>query len=297
MAKVSIIIPSRNCSFVQRTVDDIFNKATGDIEVICLLDGYWPNPPITDHPNLTIVHKGTVGGMRNSLNLGANLAKGKYLLKCDDHCIFGEGFDEILQNDMEDDWLVNPSRYSVDVEKWERKWQAIQYLYVTFPYYHDNMYGNGMHGKKWIGENGVGENMGYKQYYWKERERKDILIDDMMTFQGSFWFMTKNKFFDIGMLDEKHSDLMENEPQELGFKVWLSGGRCVVNKNTWYAHLHKGLTWGRMYHWTKKDIYPSYDYSYNYWIKEQKDFFISVIEKFQPIPNFPQNWKEKLWTA
>lgn len=57
MALLSVIIPSRNCKHVSKTVDDIFANATGEIEVIALLDGYWPNPPIKDHPKLTIVHK------------------------------------------------------------------------------------------------------------------------------------------------------------------------------------------------------------------------------------------------
>lgn len=300
MSKVSVIIPSRNCSFVSRTIDDIYAKATGDIEVIVLLDGYWPTPQIKcDYKNLTIVHKSEVGGMRHSLNLGANIAKGKYIMKCDDHCIFGESFDEILQKDMEDDWLVNPSRYSIDVPTWTRKWDAIQYLYVTFPYYDDNQYGNGMHGKKWIGEDGIGTSMRYSQYYWKERALAHIPIDDMQTFQGSFWFMTRKKFFDIGMLDEKYSDLMENEPQELGFKVWLSGGRCVVNKNTWYAHMHKSeresdqhgrswkLSWQRM---RDGGRFQTWYWMNNKWplATRKMEWF---VEHFWPIPSWPENWQ------
>ena len=108
MAKVSIIIPSRNCQYVSRTVEDIYENATGDFETIVLLDDYWPVPDINyNHPNLTVIHKNKVGGMRNSLNLGAQLAKGKYLAKCDDHCMFGKGFDEILQKDMD---ILNPNQ-------------------------------------------------------------------------------------------------------------------------------------------------------------------------------------------
>ena len=223
-----MIIPSRNCQYAARTVDDIFSKATGDIEVIVVLDNYWPDPPMKDYPNLTIVHKGQVKGMRHSLNLGVQLAKGKYIGKCDDHCIFGEGFDEILTADMEDDWLVNPSRYSVDVKQWKRLdngRKAVEYLFITYPYSKDNMYGNGLHGRKWVGENGFGKNMGQDEFYWKENKYRDLPIDDMQTFQGSFWMMAKEKYLSMGMLDEKMSDLMENEPQELGFK---SGCRVDV---------------------------------------------------------------------
>jgi glycosyltransferase involved in cell wall biosynthesis len=300
MALLSVIIPSRNCKYVSKTVDDIFENATGECEVIVLLDGYWPNPPIKDYPNLTIIHKAQVTGMRNSVNLGANVAKGKYIMKCDDHCMFGKGFDEILQKDMEDNWLVNPSRYSMDVEKWVRTRGPVEYLYITYPYVKDNLYGNGLHGKKWIGENGIGENMGVQQFYWKEDHRRDIPIDDMMTFQGSCWFMAREHYFRIGQLDEKWCDLMENEPQELGFKTWLSGGRCVVNKNTWYAHMHKnereldnrGRTWklsweamrqtGRLQTW--------------YWMNDKWPLATRkmkwFVEHFWPIPSWLENWEE-----
>lgn len=298
-----MIIPSRNCKHVSKTVDDIFENATGEIEVIALLDGYWPNPPIKDHPKLTIVHKPVVTGMRNSVNLGANLAKGKYIMKCDDHCMFGKGFDEILQKDMQDDWLVNPSRYSMDAEKWERGRGPTEYLFITYPYTKDNMYGNGLHGRKWIGENGFGVDMGKAQFYWRENHSKDKLIDDMMTFQGSCWFMSREHYFRIGCLDEKHCDLMENEPQELGFKVWLSGGRCVVNKNTWYAHMHKNerelddhgrgwkLSWNAM---RETGRFQTHIWMNNRWSGIAKDRNIEwFVDHFWPIPSWPSNWIEE----
>lgn len=58
MAKVSILIPSRNERFLPQTVDDIFAKAAGDIEVVAVLDGYWPDPILKDRPNLILVHRG-----------------------------------------------------------------------------------------------------------------------------------------------------------------------------------------------------------------------------------------------
>lgn len=301
MALLSVLIPSRNCKYASRTVDNIFENATGEVEVIILLDGYWPVPEINPHSNLTVVHKGLVTGMRNSVNLGAYLAKGKYIMKCDDHCMFGKGFDEILQKDMEDDWLVNPSRYSLDENKWERGRGPTEYLYITYPYLTDNLYGNGLHGKKWIGENGFGNNMGYNEFYWKEIHLKDNKIDDMMTFQGSCWFMGREKYLAIGGLDEKHCDLMENEPQELGFKVWLSGGRCIVNKNTWYAHMHKnereldthGRTWKLSYDAMRATgRFQTWYWMHDKWPKATRKMKW-FVEHFWPIPSWPDNWESE----
>lgn len=299
MTLLSVIIPSRNCKYVSRTIQDIFENATEDTEVIVLLDGYWPDPPIKDHPKLTIVHKPVVTGMRKSVNLGANLAKGKFIMKVDDHCMFSKGFDEILTKDCEGNWLVNPSRYSMDVEKWERGRGPTEYLYITYPYKEDNLYGNGLHGKKWIGEDGIGVNMGVQQFYWKEDHNRDKPIDDMMTFQGSCWLMPREHYFKIGGLDEKHCDVMENEPQELGFKTWLSGGRCVVNKNAWYAHMHKnereldnrGRTWKLSWQ-AMRDTgrFQTWYWMHDKWplaIRKMKWF----VEYFWPIPGWPDDWE------
>ena len=41
---LSVIIPSRNEVFLQQTIDDVLRNAVGEIEVIAVLDGYWPEP-------------------------------------------------------------------------------------------------------------------------------------------------------------------------------------------------------------------------------------------------------------
>ncbi len=79
MSKVSIIIPSRNERFLPQTVDDIFRNAAGDIEVIVVLDGYWPDPILADRPNLTLIHFSQARGMRPAINAGAAAARGRAL--------------------------------------------------------------------------------------------------------------------------------------------------------------------------------------------------------------------------
>ena len=38
--RLSIIIPARNEVYLNRTIKDLQDKATGDIEIIVVLDGY-----------------------------------------------------------------------------------------------------------------------------------------------------------------------------------------------------------------------------------------------------------------
>ena len=288
MHKVSIIIPSRNSPFLKQTVDDIFAKATGDVEVIVVLDAYWPEPILTPRKNMTIVHKGRVCGMRVNVNAGARVATGKYLMKCDDHCKFGEGFDEILKTDCEEDWLSVPSRYSLDPDKWERTKGPIDYLTLTFPFNTDEVKGTGLHDIKWRGESGISGG-----YFHRENERKNFLIDDIIAFQGSCWFMHRKKFFEIECLKEKP---LRQEAEELCLKVWLSGGRVIRNKNTWYAHLHKGKRFRVNYGLSKRHLVETEMYYNDLWMNNkwsgQTKTMEWLIDKFWPLGGWPEDWKD-----
>ncbi len=304
MINLSVIIPSRNVPgwpFLELTIDNLFKKAKGSIEVIVVLDGFWPDPFVSDRENLIIVHQSVVKGMRHNINAAARMAKGKYIMKCDDHCMFGEGYDVILSENCEDDWLAVPSRYSLDGDAFlagagdaARKYGPIDYLYLTYPFNNDNQFGFGFHGKKWKGEFGFTGG-----YFDRENKLKHIPIDDIISFQGSCWFMPRQLFFDIGcMQEEGYYD--HQEAQELGFKVWLSGGRCVVNKHTWYAHLHKGSQHGRGYKILKHHIIDSTIYSADLWLNNkwagQKYPFKYLIDKFQPLEMWPEDWDDpKRW--
>ena len=76
MAKVSIIIPARNEVYttnegenvLQRTVRDIYEKATGDFEVLVGFDG----PPYLNfphYPGLRTVNLPAVIGIKNNINM------------------------------------------------------------------------------------------------------------------------------------------------------------------------------------------------------------------------------------
>ena len=127
---VSVIIPARNELYLAQTINSLFESAEGEIEVIAILDGYWPQPPIDDRPNLTLIHHTESIGMRPAINEAANLATGKYLMKCDAHCMFAKGWDKVLIADCWPNWTVVPRRYALDAEKWERGKQKCDYQYI-----------------------------------------------------------------------------------------------------------------------------------------------------------------------
>ena len=164
--------------------------------------------------------------MRPAINAGVAIAKGKYICKCDDHCSFGPGYDQILAADCDENWLVVPSRYSLDGEAWLngaeniKKYGPIHHLYLTYPFRNDEQFSWGLHGKKWMGERGMTGG-----YFDREKQRKNILIDDVLSIQGSCWFMPRQLFYDLDCMQIEGYGSDYQEAQELTFKVWLSGMR------------------------------------------------------------------------
>lgn len=282
MDKLSVIIPSRKERFLQQTVKDILNKAVEDIEVIAVLDGYWPDPPLENDKNLVILHKSTPMGMRSAINSAAAIASGKYLLKTDAHCMFAEGFDQVLKQDCDYDWVVIPRRFSLDPENWDIDKNGKpprDYHYLCYPHW-DKDHDTGMHGVEWWGRG-------------KERSDPMYDIDDNMSFQGSCWFMHKKFFTDsLGGMSEEGYGGFTQEPQEIGNKAWLGGGAVKVNKKTWYAHLHKGRRYGRGYPQDSKEIVDGHAYSARFWMtnswRDRVRDLEWLIDKFWPVPT----WQE-----
>lgn len=280
--RLSIIIPSRNERFLPETVADIFRNATGDIEVIVHLDGYWPDPPLPEDPRLHLIHRARPAGMRAGINAGAALARGKYLMKCDAHCAFAEGFDEVLTAECDDNWIVIPRRRSLEAETWTLIEKGpVDYGYLCYPYAQETP---GIHGRIW----------------WQRRkERAEHLLDEDMSFQGSCWMTTVEHFRKrIGGLSEEGYGTFIGEPQEIGLKTWLGGGKQMRNKKTWYAHLHKGKRWGRGYSVSRKGLRNGNAYSVDYWMNnrwaERVHDLEWLVERFWPVPSWPEErglWK------
>jgi len=288
---VSIIIPSRSDRFLQKTVSELLNKARGDIEIIVVLDGYWPKVMVEDDQRVTVIHHGGQHknyGMRASINTGVSVSKGEFIMKTDEHCAFDEGFDVKLVADCEDNWLVTPRRFRLDDENWAasigRENPPIDNMFLTCPIKGDL----GLNGKEWR--------------QWR-RQRKHILIDDCLTMQGSCYFMTRKHWDWLGGLDDERYGAFHFEPQEIVFKTWLGGGRVVVNKKTWYAHRHRGPGEGRKYGFCNKQTSEMEGSRQainksgaEYWVNncwaERKHDFEWLINKFWPIPEWPDNWKE-----
>lgn len=229
MVKVSIIIPSRNEKYIDKTVDDLFAKASGEIEVIVIVDGVSQFPLPKERPNLSFIYKATPEGLRPALKDASYKATGKYLMKVDAHTMVSEGYDEVLKNDFEDNWVVVSRYYALDPEKWVK---------VTDNHGRDSHNDYYYLGCPWVNH----RRFNFLDVPWRSRDktRANIIIDETMTMQASLWFMTLDHFHNtLEDLDVNRFGTWSAEQQEIVFKTWLSGGKIMINKNVWNAHYQR----------------------------------------------------------
>lgn len=265
---VSVVIPSRSEPYLHKTILDVLEKATENIEIIAVLDGWWPTPDlIVTDPKVSYIHFSQAQGMRNAINSAVSVAQGKYILKIDAHVMFEKGFDKVLKQDCKENQVIVPRRKRLNPEKWE----VIEDGRLPIDYeYLDH---TDLHGIK-----------------WDEKTRINWLtpIDDIISAQGSCYFMHKDYFNYLELLDEKNYGSFFLEFQEISFKAWLSGGKVKVNKNTWYAHWHK--TEGRGYSLDKNEREKAVKFL-QLW-KNKKAFskqihpFSFIKEKFNDMPGW-----------
>ncbi len=286
---LSVVLPVRNERWLQQTIDDLLLKAEGEVEIIVVMDGVWQE--VKDDPRVRVIHQGTSGntkGMREAINAGMSLASGEYVMKADGHTMWDQGYDLKLIADCGEKWVVVPRRYRLDVEEWkiiEDGRPPVDYMFIDYPYYIPHDPTQGLHGAEW--------------------KKDGPEIDDLMTFQGSAYFMSKATWDWLGDLDTVFYGPFTHESQEISNKAWLGGGRVIVNKKTWYAHLHKGKKYGTGYgfnnaQWEqfKADMEKGRQVTMDYWLNDKWEERVHdwkwLIDKFWPVPHWPEDWQERL---
>ncbi len=256
--------------------------------MIVVYDGRWADPVLRDDPRLVQIHHGEMHdnpGMRASINTGVLVSRGEFLLIIDEQCAVEQGYDVKLVADCQDDWVVIPRRKRLDAENWTLIQDGrpdIDYMQVDYPYQRPYDKTCGLHGAE-----------------WKRPERAELMIDDTPTMQGSCYFMSR-KWWDkvVGPLDDVNYGTFTQEAQEVSFKTWFAGGRVVVNKKTWYAHLHKGKR-GKGYGFSNEQYKKHLEgtergrvYCINHWMSHPK-FAWYINEKFPGSPGW-ENWEERI---
>ena len=251
---LSILIPARNEMFISNTVDDILKNKRGKTEIIVGLDGAWADPGIVDHPDVRIVHVSESRGQRGMTNTLAKLSKAKYLAKCDAHCSFDEGFDVKLMDAMKghDGWTVVPIMRNLHAFNWRcRKCDKRYYQGPTpgtdkgiekcdcgaFDFEREVV---------WFAKPSPNSTTfcfdpePHFQYFndFKKRPEGKGDITPTMSLQGSFFMLTRDKYWELNICDEKFGS-WGSQGIEVACKTWLSGGQVMCVQTTWYAHMFR----------------------------------------------------------
>jgi glycosyltransferase involved in cell wall biosynthesis len=299
---LSVLIPARNERFLDRTIQDVLDHAERQTEVVAVLDGYWPDPPIRDRPGLVVVHYPESIGQRAATNAAARLARGTFVMKLDAHCAVAQGFDRVLlepyeSGELTPDTTTIPRMYNLHVFDWlcegcgaryyqadpvaacacggtaftiAEVWQPRTHKLTDFARFDATM---------------------HFQYWRKYRRRPEAQgeIADVLSSVGACFLMRRDRFDALGGLDEAHGGWGQFGT-EIACKSWLSGGRQVVNKRTWFAHFFRvgKLTFPYPLSWEAQE--RARIYSRDLWLQDKWPGAVRplswLVEKFAPVPGW-----------
>ncbi|MBU3905029.1 MAG: glycosyltransferase, partial [Nanoarchaeota archaeon] len=186
---LSVVIPSYKDPLLKKTINDLLKNSElndDELEIVAVLDGYWvKSEDIVNDKRVKYIHLGKNRGMRGAINAGVLLSKGEYLMRADEHQMFGKGYDKILTGCCEDNWIVTPRRYCLDVEKWE--------IMEDIPPVDFAVLKIGKAGKNKDFEDHPGENEYIEKFSGVAKPGLDgLLIQESMAMQGSCWLMKRS---------------------------------------------------------------------------------------------------------
>lgn len=266
---LSVLIPARNEKYLEQTIRNVLANAEGDVEILIALDGYIPDPQIVIGDDRVIFfHNQESIGQRAAVNMLARKASGEYLMKLDAHCMVDKGFDVKLIADYKEGEVHIPRMYNLDVYKWEPKMhKRTDYMYIG-----------------WNEKNQL-RSLYYSGREWTKWHHREGDLDETMGMMGPCRFMSTKTYWDLGGCDEEHGS-WGSEGIEWSCKAWLSGGRVIVNKKTWFAHWFRGSDGGFPYPIKQSQVDHARQHAENLWLQDkwpkQKRPFKWLIEKFNP---------------
>jgi hypothetical protein len=293
--------------FLRKTVENILENIEADTELIVICDGNWPNPPVDDHPRVTVVHHAESIGQRAATNEGVRVSQAEHIMKCDAHCSFDKGFDRKLIRDCRYRWTLIPTLYNLHAFDWKCKACGNQtYQGVEPSFCKKCKYNEFEMVMLWKRRSGKGpyvswrfdKDMQFKQ--WRKHCRRPEAKGDFvetMSFAGPCFFIHRKRYWELGGCDEKHGSWGQFGT-EWACKSWLSGGKLVTTRKTWFAHMFRtGNFKGSGY---KGSAFPyplsgrqqerARRYSRDLWLNDRwpkaKYPLSWLIEKFKPVPGW-----------
>jgi hypothetical protein len=251
-----------------------------------------PVPKLPQSPRVRVIKLDRSIGQRAATNLAAKLSDAKYVMKADAHLAFSKGFDRVLLEDIKEDMTVMPLMRNLHAFDW------------VCPEGHTHYQDQGdvckiCHKKmikeiKWIGKPNpqnwafrFDKNLHFQ--YWPEARKEGDLVETM-TIPGSCFMTSREKYWELDLCSEKFPGWGQ-QGVEVACKTWLSGGRVMVNKKCWYAHMFRTtplftFPWPASGSSQEKAREISKDLFINNKYEKAIHDFQWLIDKFHPVPGW-----------
>lgn len=318
---LSVIITAKNEEFLSRTVSGVLKAKRADTEVIVVFDGNFANPPVEEHPDVTIIFNKESVGQRAGINQAVRLSDAEFIMKLDAHCIVSDGFDKIL---IEDGRKLGPKvtqvprMYNLHAFNWKCKKCGNEWYQGPTPKECQNPGENKGKNKDCDSKefervivwkprfNRQSDSMRFDSdlhfQYWgsfKHRPEGRGDISDTMSLVGACFVMNRERYWELGGSDEEHGSWGQ-QGTEISCKTWLSGGRLVCNKRCWFSHLFRtqGKDFGFPYKHKPGAREKAVKYSKNLWRSNKWDKAVLplnwLVEKFWPVPGWTEEDLKKI---
>jgi len=253
-----------------------------------------------------VVHHNISIGQRAATNEGARLSKAKYIMKLDAHCAVDEGFDVKLMAPYEDgrlgrDVTTVPRMYNLHAFDWMCSECGNRTYQGPTPTKCEKCDNATQFERAMVWKPRLSRRSDFARFdntmhfqYWHAYEKRPESkgdIADLLCHVGAGWFLMRDRYWELGGMDERHGSWGQMGV-EVSAKAWLSGGRQVVNKNTWYAHMFRtqGGDFGFPYEISGSAQEAARKHSRWLWLEGcwegTKRPLSWLIHKFAPVPDW-----------
>lgn len=332
--RLAIVIPARREIYLQRTIDNLLAQARGEIEIIVVLDGY-DAPMVQEARVKVIRNPVAIGqraavnlganstdaryfmkcdghctfdeGFDVKLKVDCEydwtIIPRMYNLDCAiqkflcPQCGGFVGTDEYQPEDFVfacGQCRIELKRQDLKTAPWENfftpKWRKkTDFNFITAPFSGTDP-GKRLRFGYWQPQYRENRAWGYHGRAWTKPE-----IADTMGNVGACWFSHRQRFLDLGGLDETHGSWGQCGV-EITCKAWLSGGRLAVNKKTWFAHWFRGHMGGAPYRIDSDRL--AYRRSWELWVNDtwspREKSLLWLAQRFWPVPGWKQEDLDQL---
>jgi len=263
---VTVIIPVGKTETERnflRTISSVTEAAHEDIEVLFMVDG-WELPEhsrkvLSQYNNVNIYSSPTPVGQRVLGNIGAEMAKGKYIFRIDAHCKMSDAWDVKLKQACSEKSVLVCVIESLIEETWESKKNKYTFVYLT------------QDGRdKWWGN-----------YHGKDDA---IEVQPTMALTGCGWFLRKDYYLKDIRADESLGAWGGIGP-EVALKTKHSGGTLL---------LHKGVSCGHVFNTNKTGYSISMQSDARKKLaKTYSQALIMLALEFKPVPTWEWLYDKK----